>query len=324
MATRTLQSRSDFSTPDARRRSSSLARRGVRLGDAAARVFFAASAAVVVVVTASMLLFLLRAGLRGIGAIGLGQLLTGAAWRPEVRTFGGLPLIAGTLVAAGLALVMGALPATITAVWVEELGPPRLRRIYRRVMELAVAIPSVVYGWLALTWLVPLVAALGRRLHGSGADVGGEGLLSAAIVLAAMIAPTVFLLSVEALAKVPHDWRAASAALGASRLQTAWKVVVPAAWRGIATAVFFGFARAAGETMAVQMVIGGARKLPGSLFAPTTTVASQIVMDMQNSRPGTIENDALFAMALVLMVISVLMVLGTRLLLRGGPAGDRP
>lgn len=322
MATRALDSRSGVSPPDARRRSS-LTRKDLRLGDVAARVFFASSAAIVVVVTAAMLLFLIRAGVRGVAAIGLGQLLTGASFRPEVRRFGGLPLIAGTLVTAGLALVLGALPATVTAVWVEELGPPRLRRMFRRVMELATAIPSVVYGWLALTWLVPRMGELARWLHGARGEVGGEGLLSAAVVLATMIAPTVFLLSADALSKVPRSSRSASAALGASRLQTAWRVVVPAAWRGVATAIFFGFARAAGETMAVQMVIGGARKLPTSLFAPTTTVASQIVMDMQNSRPGTVENDALFAMALVLLVVSVLMVLGTRLLLRGGTAGTR-
>jgi phosphate transport system permease protein len=104
----------------------------------------------------------------------------------------------------------------------------------------------------------------------------------------------------------------ASAALGASPWQTAFRVVLPGAWRGILVAVFFGFSRAAGETMAVQMVIGGARKLPENLFTPTTTISTQIVMDMQNARPGTTQSNVLFAMSLILLVISTGVVLGIR------------
>jgi phosphate transport system permease protein len=131
-----------------------------------------------------------------------------------------------------------------------------------------------------------------------------------------MIAPTVLLLSVDALSRVPHDLREASAALGASPWQTAFQVVMPYAWRGLLVAVFFGFARAAGETMAVQMVIGGARLIPPNLFRPTTTISAQIVMDMQNSTPGTPANDALFSMAVILLVVSVAVVLVTRTLSR--------
>jgi phosphate transport system permease protein len=129
-----------------------------------------------------------------------------------------------------------------------------------------------------------------------------------------MIAPTVLLLSLDALSRVPRALREASAALGASPWQTAFNVSVPYGWRGVLVAVFFGFARAAGETMAVQMVIGGARKLPQNLFRPTTTISAQIVMDMQNARPGTLENNVLFSMALVLLVFSVGVVLVTRAL----------
>jgi phosphate transport system permease protein len=91
---------------------------------------------------------------------------------------------------------------------------------------------------------------------------------------------------------------------------------MPYAWRGLLVAVFFGFARAAGETMAVQMVIGGARVIPANLFRPTTTISSQIVMDMQNAAPGTPESNALFSMALILLVVSVGVVLATRTLSR--------
>jgi phosphate transport system permease protein len=183
-------------------------------------------------------------------------------------------------------------------------------------MEIASAIPSVVYGWLALVYLVPIVEHVAHAIKGPDAPVTGEGLGAAAVLLAVMIAPTVVLLSLDALARVPRSLKDASAALGASPWQTAFRVSVPYAWRGLLIAIFFAFARAAGETMAVQMVIGGARKLPDGLFSPTTTISAQIVMDMQEARPGTPQNDVLFSMALVLLVVSVGVVLVTRVLAR--------
>jgi phosphate transport system permease protein len=127
-----------------------------------------------------------------------------------------------------------------------------------------------------------------------------------------MIVPTVLVLSLDSLARVHSSLRDASAALGASPLQTAFRVVLPGAWRGLLVAVFFGLARAAGETMAVQMVIGGARMLASNLFAPTTTISTQIVMDMQNAMPGTPASDALYAMSLILLALSSGVVLVTR------------
>jgi phosphate transport system permease protein len=203
------------------------------------------------------------------------------------------------------------------AVWLTEFAPSSVRAAYRRVMEIAAALPSVVYGWLALIYLVPIMARVAHALYGADADVGGEGLATSALLLGVMIAPTVLLLSVDALSRVPHNLREASAALGASPWQTAFRVVMPYAWRGLLVAVFFGFARAAGETMAVQMVIGGARKIPSNPFQPTTTISAQIVMDMQNARPGTPASDALFSMSLILLVISVVVVLATKTLSRG-------
>jgi phosphate transport system permease protein len=134
-----------------------------------------------------------------------------------------------------------------------------------------------------------------------------------------MIGPTVCLLSLDALSRVPSSYRDASAALGASPWQTAFRVVLPASWRGLVVAIFFGFARAAGETMAVQMVIGGARKLPNDAFSPTTTISTQIVMDMQNARPETTSSDVLYSMALVLLAVSVVVVLITRTMTRRSP-----
>lgn len=287
-----------------------------RRSDALVRLLLVACAAFVLMTTGAMLLFLGRAGLRGVLSVGLRPLLTGLVWKPESDLFGGLPLIFGTFISATGALAIGAIPAVLAAVWATEFAPKRVRPLYRRVLEVAAAVPSVVYGWLALVYLVPRMETVARAFLGDGAR-GGEGLASASVLLGVMIAPTVLLLSLDALARVPASLRDASAALGASPWQTAMRVVVPHGWRGIIVAVFFGFARAAGETMAVQMVIGGARKLPDNAFSPTTTISTQIVMDMQNARPDTPGSNVLFAMSLVLLVVAVAVVLLTRLIGRG-------
>jgi phosphate transport system permease protein len=270
----------------------------------------------VIATTAAMLLFLAKTGIRGVAQVGVIALLTGDVWKPEAGSYGGLALIFGTFTSAIGASFLGAAPAVLAAVWLTEFAPESLRRVHRRVMEVASAIPSVVYGWLALVYLVPLVGNVGHLLKGPDAPITGEGLAAASILLAVMIAPTVLLLSLDALSRVPRALREASAALGASPWQTAFRVSFPYAWRGLLVAVFFGFARAAGETMAVQMVIGGARRLPHDLFSPTTTISAQIVMDMQEARPDTIQSDVLYSMALVLLLVSVVVVLVTRFLSR--------
>lgn len=287
-----------------------------RVGDAVVRLLLVSCAAFVLLTTGAMLLFLGRAGLAGIRAVGLAPLLTGVLWKPESDLFGGVPLIFGTFVSAAGAVMLGAVPAVLAALWATEFAPKAARPLYRRTMEVAAAVPSVVYGWLALVYLIPQMEKLAHVWLGDRAT-GGEGLATASVLLGVMIAPTVLLLSLDALARVPSALRDASAALGASPWQTAMRVVVPHGWRGIIVAVFFGFARAAGETMAVQMVIGGARKLPENAFSPTTTISTQIVMDMQNARPDTPASNVLFAMSLVLLVVSVVVVLCTRWLSRG-------
>jgi phosphate transport system permease protein len=289
-----------------------------RPGEAVIRAALVACGWFVLATTVAMLGFLARTGIRGLGEVGVGALLTSDTWKPEAGSFGGLALIVGTFATAVGAVAIGAAPAVLAAVWLTEFAPDAVRRGYRRVMEIASAVPSVVYGWLALIYLVPIFEKLAHTLRGADAPVTGEGIAASAFLLAVMIAPTVLLLSLDALSRVPRPLRDASAALGASPWQTAFTVSVPYGWRGLIVATFFGFARAAGETMAVQMVIGGARRLPRDFFfSPTTTISAQIVMDMQEARPGTAENDVLYSMALVLLTVSVVVVLVTRALARG-------
>jgi phosphate transport system permease protein len=286
--------------------------RSARPLDWAVRGFVLVCGVFVVVSTVLVIAFLAKTGIRGIGEIGLGQLIGRVVWKPEADEYGGVPLIVGTLVSATGAIVLGGAPAVLLASWITDFAPKSWKAQLRRLMEITSAVPSVVYGWLALAYLVPVMERFAHQLYGEDAPVGGEGLASAALLLGVMIVPTVTILSLDALARVPQSLRDASAALGASPLQTAFRVVIPGAWRGLLVAVFFGFARATGETMAVQMVIGGARRLAPNVFAPTTTISTQIVMDMQNAMPGTESSDALYAMALVLLVISSGVVLVTR------------
>ncbi|HZU84276.1 MAG TPA: phosphate ABC transporter permease subunit PstC [Polyangiaceae bacterium] len=290
-----------------------------RVGEAVVRALLLGCGVFVVTTTVAILGFLARTGVRGARVVGLWTLLTGEIWKPEADVYGGLPLIVGTFASATGAIVVGAVPAVLAAVWLTEFAHRSVRQGYRRVMEVASAIPSVVYGWLALVYLVPIMDRLAHAMRGPEAPVTGEGLAASAVLLAIMVAPTVLLLSLDALARVPQALRDASAAVGASPWQTAFRVSLPYAWRSVLVAVFFGFARAAGETMAVQMVIGGARRLPTDfLFSPTTTISAQIVMDMQEARPGTPQSDVLYSMALVLLVVSVAVVLITRALSRPG------
>ncbi|MFO0675516.1 MAG: phosphate ABC transporter permease subunit PstC [Polyangiaceae bacterium] len=295
------------------------ARRG-RFVDGTVRASLVASGVFVLAATILMIVFIARAGLRGIEAVGLLPLVAGTTWKPEADSFGGVPLVFGTIVTATGGVLVGAIPAVFAALWVTEFAGKFTKSGYRRVMEVAAAVPSVVYGWLALVHLVPGMDVLAHSLHGASGDVGGEGIAASGLLLGIMVAPTVLLLSLDALSRVPGSLRDASAALGATALQTAFRVSLPYAWRGLLVAVFFGFARAAGETMAVQMVIGGARRLPENLFSPTTTISTQIVMDMQNARPDTPASNALFSMSLILLVISVAVVLVTRALSRSGSA----
>jgi phosphate transport system permease protein len=301
----------NLGTEDAARSFQSDGRR--RTADGSVRIFVLAAGGFVLLTTVLMLLFLAQAGARGFSAVGISALLSGELWKPEASLYGGLPLIVGTLVSAVGAVFFGAIPAVLAAVWLTEFAPRSIASAYRRVMEIAAAVPSVVYGWLALVYLVPHMGDVAEKIYGGDAAVGGEGLATAALLLGMMIAPTVMLLSLDALARVPWSLKEASAALGASPWQTAFHVVMPGAWRGLLVAVFFGFSRAAGETMAVQMVIGGARKLPDNLFQPTTTISTQIVMDMQNARPETTQSYVLYAMSLVLLFVST----GVVLLIRG-------
>ena len=284
-----------------------------------ARTILFSCAIVFVVAIVSILCYLLYAGTKLFFHDGLSPLtfLFSSNWSIDdppsmdvhANHFGAAPFIVGSLVATGFAIVVGGPLGVAIGVFFSELAPPRIASIFKPAIEVLVGIPSVVYGWLGLTLLVPLIA---KFFHLQD----GDGLLAAGIVLSIMIVPTVISLSEDALRVVPNSLREGSLALGATRWETISRVLIPAASSGIAVAVILGIARAIGETLALQLVIGNATVIPNSLFKPASALTSEIVMDMQNAQDGTPFQDALFSMALLLLLISMGLILLIRFALR--------
>ena len=236
-------------------------------------------------------------------------------WQPdplsEGTTYGLLPFIAGTLAVMAVAAIVSTPLSVGLALFMAEVAPTWARRIAQPAMEVFVGIPSVVYGWLGLTILVPFL-----RVHfGWLGFTTGFSWLAGSLVLALMILPTITSISYDAFVAVPADMRSASMALGTTRWQAIRHVVLPTAAAGVATAIVFGLTRAAGEALAVQMVIGNSPIIPTSLARPVTTLTSQITLDMSDAT-GT-WNEALWTMGLVLLLISLAFVLLIRWLGRG-------
>jgi phosphate transport system permease protein len=234
--------------------------------------------------------------------------LFGSDWDGFGGKFGAAPFIVGSLVATGFAILVGGPLGVAIGLFFSELAPKRVAEAFKPAIEVLVGIPSIVYGWIGLTLLVPLIA---RVFHAEG-----DGLLAAGIVLSIMILPTVISLSEDALKVVPNALREGSAALGATRWETMSRVLVPAASSGLAVAIILGIARAIGETLAVQLVLGNAAVIPGSLLTPAAALTSEIVMDMGDAPEGSAFRHALFTMALLLLLIAMCLIVLIRLALR--------
>ena len=247
-----------------------------------------------------------------VDGIDLGAFLTGTTWNPHqddvngMPTVGALPMISGSF-AVMLLSTLFALPIAIgSAIFVVEIAPRFGRRVFQPLIELLVGIPSVVYGLIGLTvvvaWTRDMAAAAGQTIT-------GFGIFSSAIVLAVMILPTITSLSIDALAAVPNQYREGSYALGCTRWQTVWNVVLRSAAPSLMTAVILGMTRAFGEALAVQMVIGNAIQMPTSLFTPASTLTSVLTMGMGNEAMGTVYNDVLWSLALLLLFMSLVFIL---------------
>ncbi|MDP9110287.1 MAG: phosphate ABC transporter permease subunit PstC, partial [Candidatus Eremiobacteraeota bacterium] len=228
---------------------------------------------------------------------------------PDTGHPGALVFILGSLGITLFAIFVGGPFGVAVGIFLSQLAPKRVAAFVKPTIEILVGIPSVVYGWLGLTLLAPLI----RQHLGS---LTGFGMLTAGIVLSIMILPTVITLSEDALLSVSASVREASMALGATRWQTIFNVLLPAAKSGITVAVILGIARAIGETLAVQMVIGNAAALPKGLLSPTAALTTEIVTDMGSAPTGSILYHALFSMAFLLLLIAMGLILAVRLALR--------
>lgn len=260
----------------------------------------------------TILLFLIAKGVRlfTTGEGKLTEFFFSPTWAPGAGVFGAAPMIVTSLIVTVVAGLIGLPFALAVALTVTEILPPVAKKLLQPVIELLVGIPSVVYGLVGLTVIVPAV----RQLVGGT----GFGLVAAVGVLYLMIMPTMTSMAIEALQAVPKQQRQASAGLGATRWQTIHRVVLPAARGGILTAMIFGMARAFGEALAVQMVIGNAAIMPTSLQSSAATLTSVLTTGMGNTIMGTAANDALWALALVLLAMSLLFNLGMRLVTKKG------
>jgi len=269
------------------------------------RYIFIISASCMALIILSIIVFVGWQGLMTFSDVSPMEFFLSSKWDPTENHYGTVSFIVGSVAVTVLAICIGAPLGLAGAVFMAKVAPPWLSKIMRPATNLYVAIPSVVYGFIGLTIIVPFIRVY---FHVSV----GFGLLAAAIILAIMILPTIISISEDAIRGVPSNLEEASLALGATRWQTIWHVIFPAALPGILTAVILAMARAIGETMAVQMVIGNTPQLAMSLFMPTSTLPSEIVVEMGNTPFGSAWGNSLFLMALVLLLISLLMIMSIR------------
>ena len=236
--------------------------------------------------------------------ISLKAFFTGKVWNPTVvgadgkAQVGALPMFVTSLIVTLLAALVATPFALAFALLITGIAPKRLLPILQSVIELLVGIPSVVYGFVGLSVLVPWV----RQVFGGT----GSSILTAVLVLFVMILPTITSLSIDSLKNVPSSYRDAALALGSTRWQTISKIILRSALPGILTAIIFGMARAFGEALAVQMVIGNAPIMPAGLLSPASTLTSTLTVGIGNTVLGTLPNDALWSLALVLLFMSLI------------------
>ena len=252
-------------------------------------------------------IYLIVSGLPAIREIGLVKFLLGKTWAPTATTvepsFGILPFILTSVYGTAGAVVLGVPIGLMTAMFLAKVAPPKAARVIKSAVELLAGIPSVVYGLVGMIVLVPAI----RNLFGLSS---GACLLAAIIVLAIMILPSIVNVSETALRAVPREYEEASLALGATEIETYFRVSLPAAGSGVATAVVLGVGRAIGEAMAIIMVAGNVANMPG-LFTSVRFLTTAIASEMSYAAYGSLQRNALYSIGLVLflfiMLINVLL-----------------
>jgi phosphate transport system permease protein len=283
----------------------------LRSGDEIAHLITLIFAATVFVVTALLVIELWKNSTAARQQFGW-SFIVRRDWDPVAEIFGALPFIYGTLVTSALALLIAVPVGVGGAIFLAELAPPRLSDVMTFIAELLVAVPSVVIGVLGIFVLVPVVrtsiepflkSTLGFLPLFKG-PAYGVSFLAAGLILAIMVVPFIITISREVLLAVPVEQREAALALGATRWESTWRVVLPYARPGIFGSIFLALARALGETMAVTMVIGNDPKISASLLAPGYTIAAVIANEFTEA-PGLLYRQSLIELGLVLFGVTI-------------------
>ena len=273
-----------------------------------AQIIFTVCAFFAVLAVASITIYMFANGLPALTQVGLTELLFGTVWKPtaDPASYGILYVILTSIIGTFLAILLGVPVGVLTAVFLAEVAPKKLAAIIKPAVELLAGIPSVIYGLLGLLVLNPIMYKLELMIF-KGSEThqftGGANLISAVLVLAVMILPTVINISESSIQAVPKDLKSASLALGASHIQTIFRVILPAAKSGIITAVILGVGRAIGEAMAISLVSGSSVNIPlpfNSVRFLTTAIVSEM------GYASGLHRQVLFTIGLVLFVFIML------------------
>ncbi|MDH7601404.1 MAG: phosphate ABC transporter permease subunit PstC [Armatimonadota bacterium] len=292
-----------------------------RVKDIVASIVVHTSGIAAIVVLFFIFVFLAKDALPTFTKVGILKFLIGTSWQPEFEKFGILPLLVGSLFVTFGALVVAVPIGIACAVYIAEVSPPSFRSLLKVIVELLAGIPSVVFGFIGLMILAPLVQKVFELPTGLTA-------LTGAVTLAFMSMPTIISVSEDAITAVPKSYSDGSLALGATKWETIRHVVIPSAKSGIVAACLLGMGRAIGETMAVLMVTGNASILPKGLvglpnffLGPVRTMTATIASDMGETVQGSTHYNALFAIGLTLFAISFAVNMAADLILRRGGLG---
>lgn len=292
--------------------------------ETAAQILFTVCAFFAVLAVASITIYMLLNGIPALFKVGFREILFGTQWKPAAAepSFGILYVIITSVVGTGMAIALGVPVGVLTAVFLAEAAPKRLAGIVKPAVELLAGIPSVIYGLLGVLILNPWMYRIEMAVFKDSEThqfTGGANLLSAVLVLAVMILPTVINISESAIRAVPPHLKAASLAMGASHIQTIFRVILPAAKSGIVTAAVLGVGRAIGEAMAISLVSGSSVNLPlpfNSVRFLTTAIVSEM------GYAGGVHRQVLFTIGLVLFVFIIIINIFLNRILKKGIKAD--
>lgn len=271
-------------------------KRKISMYERVVEAIFLISACMAVISVAVITIYIFINGAPAFYKIGILDFLLGKEWNPQAK-FGIFPMIIASVYGTAGAVFIGVPIGLLTAVFLAEIAPEWLAKLFRPAIELLAGIPSVVYGFFGLIVLVPVI----DKLFGGG----GNSLLAVIIILGIMILPTIISISETSLRAVPREYKEGSLALGASHIQTIFKVLIPAAKSGILASVVLGMGRAIGETMAVILVAGNSPLIPTTLTGRVRTLTANIAIEMGYA--SGLQQEALFSTGVVLFIFIMLL-----------------